>query len=79
MLNGGEYQGVGAVDYGGVEACEVDLGCCFGVVAHTFAYYTYGDAFSFGGGCPAVTGYVEGRGIVTPTIAAIFLRLRLML
>lgn len=59
MLNGGEYQGVGAVDYGGVEAGEVDLGCCFGVVAHAFAYYTYGDAFGFGGGCPAVAGYVE--------------------
>ena len=59
VLNGGEYQGVGAVDYGGVEAGEVDLGCCFGVVAHTFADDTERYSLGFRRRGPAVTRHIE--------------------
>ena len=53
-----ENKGVGAVNDGGVEAGEVDLGGCFGVVAHAFADYWQWDTFGFGGGGPAVAGDV---------------------
>ena len=38
LFQGFEDDGVGAVDDGGVEAGEVDLGGGFAVVAHAFAY-----------------------------------------
>ena len=47
-FQGFQDEGVVAVDDGGVEGGEVDLGGGFGVVAHAFADYADGDALGFG-------------------------------
>ena len=61
MLKAFEYKGIGFVNDGRVEAGEVDLGCCFAVVTHTFGYDRERDALGFCGGCPAMTGNIEGQ------------------
>ena len=38
------------------------MGSCFAVVAHAFGDNGERNAFGFGGGGPAVAGYVEGQG-----------------
>ena len=57
-----QYQGVGFVDGGGVEAGEIYLCGGLGVVSHAFAYDAEGDAFAFGRRSPAMARHVECQG-----------------
>ena len=61
LSKAGEDERVGAVDDGGVEAGEVDLGGGLAVVAHAFGNDRKRNAFGLGGGGPAVAGDVEGQ------------------
>lgn len=56
-----EDKGIGFVNDGGIKTGEIDLGCCLTVVAHAFGYDRERDALGFGGGCPAMTGNIEGQ------------------
>lgn len=55
-------QSVGAVNDGGLERGEIDLGGRFRVMAHSFANYTDGNSFGARRRCPAVAGAVESQG-----------------
>ena len=61
MLKAFEYKGIGFVNDGGIKTCEIYLGGCLTVVTHTFGYDRERDALGFCGGCPAMTGNIEGQ------------------